>query len=210
MAEDTEAIARRIREAAESVSAPEHLRAHVAEQTARRRPRRRRLLALGGAVAVAAAAVVVALVVVLGSGGGPSIDQAVALALRPPTTDAPAIDPSHPTRLQEQVGGVWFPSYKDYAEWKPIGSRTDDLDGRRAVTVAYQGDGGPVSWTIVDGSPLHVPDGVPWQDYASFRAAILRDDGGKRVITWRKGGVTCILAGHTDDVEALLHAVGQA
>ena len=209
MSDDTDAIARLIREAAESVRAPERLHAQVAEQTARRAPRRRRMLAIGGGVATAAAAIVVALVLVLGSGGAPPIDHAVALALRPPSTGAPAVDPRDPTRLQEQVGGVSFPSYEGFKGWKPVGARTDAVDGRRAVTVAYRGDGGPVSWTIVDGQ-LDVPDGVPWRDYASFRAAILRDDGEKQVLTWRKGDATCILAGRTDDVDALLHAVGQA
>ena len=89
-------------------------------------------------------------------------------ATRPPSTR------TNPKRVEKEVGGVWFPNY-DYERdtgWKPIGSRTDDLDGRRAVTVAYKGAGGPVSYTIVDGAPLEVPKGVPWHDYARFRAAI--------------------------------------
>jgi hypothetical protein len=209
--EGTEHIARRIREAAEGVTAPDRLHALVAEETARHRPvRRRRLLVLGGGLAAAAAAVVVALVLVLGSGGGPPIQDAVALAQRTPTRDAPAVDPTNPKRVDKQVGGVWFPNYEGYTGWKPIGSRTDDLDGRRAVTVAYQGAGGPVSYTIVDGDPLEVPKGVPWHKYARFRAAILRDDGGERVIAWEKGGRTCIIAGRGEDVAALLEAAGQA
>jgi hypothetical protein len=204
--EDTEHIARRIREASETVRAPDRLHAHVAEETARRRPaRRRRLLGLGGGLAAATAAVVVALVLVLGS-GGPSMDDAVALALRPPATGAPAVDPNDPKRLQTHVGGVWFPNYDEYSGWKPVGSRTDEIDGRRAVTVAYQGSGGPVSYTIVDGAPLDVPEGVPWRDYARFRAAVLRDG----VITWEQGGRTCILAGERSDLSALLRAAGQA
>jgi len=209
--DDTEHIARRIRETAQGVTAPDRLHALVAEQTARRAPaRRRRLFGLAGGLAAAAAAVIVALVIVLGSGGGPAIDDAVALAQRTPTSDAPAVDPTNPKRVQEQVGGVWFPNYDGYTGWKPIGSRTDDLDGRRAVTVAYQGAGGPVSYTIVDGAPLEVPEGVPWHDYDRFRAAILRDDGGERVIAWEKGGRTCIIAGKGEDVTALLEAAGQA
>lgn len=211
MIDDTEHIARRIRETAQGVTAPDRLHALVAEQTARRAPARRtRLFGLAGGLAAAAAAVIVALVIVLGSGGGPAIDDAVALAQRTPTSDAPAVDPTNPKRVQEQVGGVWFPNYDGYTGWKPIGSRTDDLDGRRAVTVAYQGAGGPVSYTIVDGAPLEVPKGVPWHDYDRFRAAILRDDGGERVIAWEKGGRTCIIAGKGEDVAALLEAAGQA
>ncbi len=211
MTDDTEHIARRIREAADAVTAPDRLRAHVAEQTAGRAPRRRRrFLALGAGLAGAVAGVVLLLALVLGSGGGPAMGDAVALALRAPTSDAPAVDPANPERLQKQVGGVSFPSYEGYSGWRPIGSRTDDIDGRKAVTVAYQGDGGPVSWTIVDGAPLDVPDGVAWRDYPRFRAAILRDDGTDRVITWEKDGRTCIIAGKGDDVNALLRAAAQA
>jgi hypothetical protein len=213
MTEDTEQIARRIREAVEGVRAPDRLHAVVAEESARRRPaRRRRVLALGGGLAAATAAIVVALVLVLGSAGGPDIQQAVALAQRPPTTNAPAVDPTNPKRVDLEVGGVWFPNYDDEHEtgWRPIGARTDDLDGRRAVTVAYQGSGGPVTYTIVDGAPLQVPDGVRWRDYPRFRAAVLRDDSAEQVIAWEKGGRTCIIAGKSDDVTDLLHAAGQA
>ncbi len=213
MTQDTEHIARRIREAVEGVEAPQRLHAVVAEQTARRAPtRRRRLLGLGGGLVATAAAVVVALVLVLGSGGEPAIGDAVALAQRTPTRDAPAVDPTNPKRVEKEVGGVWFPNYDPEGDtgWRPIGSRTDDLDGRRAVTVAYKGAGGPVSYTIVDGAPLEVPKGVPWHEYARFRAAILRDDAGQRVIAWEKGGRTCIIAGKGEDVSALLEAAGQA
>jgi hypothetical protein len=206
MTEETDPIARHIREVTEGVRAPKRLHARIAEETARRRPaRRRRLIAIGGGVAGAVAAAVVALVLVLGS-GAPAMDDAVALALRPPSTGAPAVDPADPGHVEAEVGGVRFPNYED---WRPVGKRTDDLDGRRAVTVAYQSDGGPVSYTIVDGAPLDVPGTATWHEYSSgYRVAVLRD-GAERVITWEQGGRTCIIAGDRDDVTALLRA-GQA
>jgi hypothetical protein len=163
------------------------------------------VLALGGGLTTAAAALAVALVLVLGS-GGPSMDDAVALALRPPTAGAPAVDPNDPRRIQAQVGGVWFPNYDAYSGWRAVGSRTDEIGGRRAVTVAYRGSGGPVSYTIVDGAPLEVPSGARSRDYGGLRATVLRDG----VITWQQGGRTCILAGADADVTALLRTAGRA
>jgi hypothetical protein len=202
MSADTERIARRIREAAGSVDAPARLHARVAEEVARSAPaRRRRVLAAGGALAGALAAAVVAVVLVLGSGGaGPRIERAAALALRPPATSAPAVDPSDPAHLRAEVGGVRFPNYRS---WRPVGSRTDELDGRRAVTVAYSASGATVGYTIVDGAPLKLPKDVTWHEYSGYRVAVLRDDG-ERVVTWKQGGRTCIVAGRSADVTALL------
>ena len=202
MSADTERIARRIREAAESVGAPARLHARVAEEAARSAPaRRRRALAAGGALAGALAAAVVAVVLVLGSGGGgPGIDRAAALALRPPETGAPAVDASDPRHLRAEVGGVRFPNYRS---WRAVGSRTDKLDGRRAVTVAYSASGATVGYTIVDGAALKVPEDVTWRNYSGYRVAVLRDDA-ERIITWKQGGRTCIVAGRGSDVAALL------
>jgi hypothetical protein len=206
---DTEHIAQRIREAAATVHAPERLHARVAEEARRRAPaRRRRLLATGGALAGAVAAAAAALVLLLGSSGEPAIDEAVALSLRAPAGGAPAADPGDPAHLELAVGGVRFPNYKG---WHPAGARTDDLDGRRAVTVAYRAASrGPVSYTIVDGAPLEIPKGVEWHEYrGGYRVAVLRDRG-ERVIAWEQGGHTCIVAGRRSDVTALLRAGTQA
>jgi hypothetical protein len=204
--DETEPIARRIREAAAEVHAPQRLHAVVAEQTDRHRAsRRRRLLATGGGAVGALAAVAVALVLVLG-GGGPAIGDAAALALRPPTTGAPAVDPSDPGHVQAQVGGVRFPTYET---WQAIGARTDDLGGRRAVTVAYRAGGGTVGYTIVGGAPLAVPGDAAWREIGGFRVAVLRDRG-EQVITWEQGGRTCILAGRPADVAAVLAEAAEA
>jgi hypothetical protein len=197
---DTEHIARRIREAAETVQAPDRLHASVAEQLERRqRPRRRRLAVGAGAVAGAAAAVAVAIVIGLG-GGDPSIDDAVALALRPPATDAPAVDHYDPEHLEAEIGGVTFPNYERF---RAVGSRADEIGGRRALTVAYRGSGGPVTYTIVDGAPLEIPAGTEWRNFGDYRMAVLRP-GERRVLAWEQGGRTCIVAGDREDVAALL------
>jgi hypothetical protein len=204
--DETEPIARRIRDAAAEVRAPERLHALIAQETARRRaPRRRRLVTIGAGAVAAAAAAAVVVALVLG-GGAPRMDQAVALALRAPTSGAPAVNPRDPGHIEAQVGGVRFPTYETF---RPVGARTDDLDGRRAVTVAYRAAGGTVAYTIVDGAPLEVPDGTSWRDVGGFHVAVLRD-GAERVITWEQGGRTCIVAGRRADVAALLREADRA
>jgi hypothetical protein len=197
---DTEHIARRIRETAGSVQAPARLHAQVAQQLERgRRPRRRRVVAGIGAIAGVAAAIAAAVVVGLG-GGAPSIDDAVALALRAPVTGAPAVDPGDREHLRAEVGGVAFPNPRSF---RPVGAREDEIGGRRAVTVAYRASGDTVTYTIVDGAPLEIPAGTEWRDYGDYRMAVLRS-GGRRVLAWEQGGRTCIVAGRREDVAALL------
>ena len=207
MTPDTERVAQRIRETAATVRAPERLHARIAEEAVRGTSRRRRRLVAGaGALATGLAAAVVAVVLALSGGGAPALKDAAALALRPPFAAAPAVDPSDPAHLDAGVGGVRFPNYRT---WRPVGSRTDDLDGRRAVTVTYRGSGGPVGYTIVDGPPLEVPEDATWHDYGGYRVAVLRQ-GSQRIVTWRQGGRTCIVAGRDVDVTALLRDAGQA
>jgi hypothetical protein len=205
---DTEHIAQRIREAAATVHAPARLHERVAEESRRRAPARRRtLLAAGGALAGGVAVVAAVLVLLVGGGGGPSIDDAVALAQRPAAAGAPPVDAADPGHLDLGVGGVSFPNYRG---WRPVGARTDELDGRRAVTVSYRSNSsGPVSYTIVDGAPLELPDDVRWRDYRGYRVAVLRNDR-ERVVAWEQGGHTCIVAGKGSDVTALLRSGTQA
>jgi hypothetical protein len=202
MNEDTEIIARRIREASETVHAPQRLHRTVAAERERRAPSyRRRLLLTGGGLAGTLAAVVVALVLVLSPAGAPSLDEAVALALQTPTAAAPKVDPSDPGLLQTSVGGVSFPTYP---HWQATGSRTDEVGGRRAVTVAYRSDGKTVNYTIVDGEPLDVPREARSRSYEGFQFSVV-PNADHRVITWEKDGRTCILAGSPGDVTALIH-----
>jgi hypothetical protein len=203
-----EAVGRRIREAAAGVQAPPALRAHVAEQRARaaaRRAHRRRPLALG---VVAASVVLLALVVVLVGGRGvrtePSVGDAVALALSHPTAPPPARDMHDEHLTRAQVGGVHFPDYGyGWPRWRTAGTRQDTIAGRAATTVVYRGPSGDVGYTIVAGTALPEPAGARHVTAGGQRLAVLRH-GDATVVTWRRGGHTCVLASRAPGAERQL------
>lgn len=172
--------------------APARLRANVE----RRRPvvaRGRRAL-LSGAVAVGAAlAIAVALVLPAAFSGGPSVAELAALSARPPTATAPGAVPGTPQLLRVRVDAVPFPNYAEKFGWRAVGVRNDDPSGRDATTVSYGQGRRSLAYTIASGDPLDPPSdarrvtrgGV---EYRTFRT------GGRSVVTWTRGGHTCVLS----------------
>jgi hypothetical protein len=153
-----------------------------------------RLLAPAAGVA---ALIVVAVVVVLSLGGpaGPSVVQASELAQLPSTEPAPARDAGNPALLDRGLEGVTFPDWSEKFGWHANGARTDRLDGRRAETVFYTHHGHRIGYTVISGKPLEIPDDaqiVRRNGLEMYRYM----DGDRTVLTFERGGVTCILAGH--------------
>lgn len=167
--------------------APATLRASVAEARLRSAPLpRRRHYVVAGLTLVAAT--VAALVIALPSGDdGPSIADVAAVSARDPMLPAPSTVPGHALPLA--VGGVHFPGAG--AGWKPVGSRSDQVSGRSARTVTYARGTDLVRYTIVDGPALSAPD-ANLSAYENVRAAVFRR-GDALVLTWRRGGHTCVL-----------------
>jgi hypothetical protein len=175
--------------------APLALRERIeAQRGGATRPARRRF-ALGGSLAGAVAAAVVAIVVATGGGvAEPTVAQASQLALRAPTAAAPAVDPAHPGLLRRSVGGVSYPSWQGRFPWKASGAREDKLDGHRAVTVFYDNPSGTrIGYTILAGKPLDQPSG-PSVSQGAERYVVLQR-GARTIVTWRRGGHTCVLSG---------------
>lgn len=199
--------------AAEHVRAPARLREAVATGERARRPARDSGAGAAGGVAGrpsrrvglprwtlapalgGAAAIVLALVLVLGGGAsGPSVADAAALGTEPPTQPAPAPLPATPTLLARQVEGVPFPNFRAKFGWGATGAREDAPDGRDAKTVFYRRGGERIAYTIVAGKALENPGdarvirrgGVEYRAFAS---------GGRTVVTWVRGGRTCVLSG---------------
>jgi hypothetical protein len=209
---DTEPIGAMIRAAAQAVQAPPQLRARIADERAkaqRTAPSRRRWAfrppALAAGLAACAAAVALAVVALTGGGAaGPSVDDAVALALRPATAPAPAVDGTNATALKESVDGVSFPNYRwSEKKWTTAGARDDRVDGRAAKTVVYRGPKGDVGYTIVGGRALAEPHGARIVNRNGVRLAVLRKDG-VDVVTWRRGGHTCVLASKSAGQDTLI------
>jgi anti-sigma factor RsiW len=172
---------------------PAPARLHARVEALRRKgfaPARR--VRLAAALAATAAVVTLALVLAI-SGGGPTVQDAVALASRPPTPPAPGAYHGHPTLLRYDTDRIPYPNWQQAFGWKAVGARTDRLDGRTAATVFYARNGRRVAYTIVAGKALAKPG-----DHTTVRKGTelrtLRVDG-RLVVTWRRKGHTCVLSG---------------
>ncbi|HUA71896.1 MAG TPA: hypothetical protein VMA96_12455 [Solirubrobacteraceae bacterium] len=177
--------------------APAALRAQIEAARPSGRARARRRFAYGGVAAAALAAVVLALVLALPSGtpGAPSVSDAAALAARGPVQAAPTPDPSMPAaRLHQSVGDVYFPNWTSKFGWQAVGTRTDKLGGRTAITVYYRWKGDTIAYTIVHAPPLAEPSSAQASNWEGTQMRTLAING-RTVVTWRRAGDTCVLSG---------------
>lgn len=209
--DDGAAIGELITATTGAVRAPGSLRARVAQERMRAgamrpdRRRRGRVAALASTGVALAAAVALAIVGVSGSGTQPSVDDAVAFALARPTAPPPAHDPGNHDVVQAQEGGVRFPNYANdgWEALRTVGARSDRVHGRHATTVVYDGPGGNVGYTIVGGDPLPIPDGSRTIRSGGVTLWALQRNGAT-VVTWRRGGHTCVLASRSAPAEQLV------
>ena len=203
-----------IQAAVAQTRAPLGLRERIETSRERARPARRRWT-LGGSLAGAVGAL--ALAIVLATGGGtaaPTVAAAAQFAQLQPAAAAPAVDSSHPSLLKRSVGGVRYPSWQDEFPWKASGVRTDKIDDRNTTTVFYDNpQGARIGYTIVDGKALDEPSGQRSLDQGDEHYVVLRR-GDRTIVTWRRGGHTCILSGpskvSTDKLLALASWSGTA
>jgi anti-sigma factor RsiW len=193
--------------AAEDTSAPLALRSRVegmATQGRRQGSRgpsaRTRLggIRWPGAGLVAGAVAVVLAAIVLFGGGGPAIDDVASAAVREPTAQVAAVPPDSKL-LKENVEGVAFPDYAAKFGWKPVGTRTDRIGGRRTRTVFYEKDGKRIAYTIVAGDALSVPGDAATAKSEGTELATFESEG-RTVVTWKRNGRTCVLSAITPEV----------
>lgn len=203
--------------ALDDVVAPDRLRMAVAEMAdeARRAPEWRRrapqLLRRGALRFAVAAAVPLVMVLVLAfaaqrildQGGAPSPPSArdvAAVALRPAAAPAPAALPGGEL-LRAHAGPIAFPTWARNG-WHAVGARTDTVGGHELRTVVYADAAGRrIGYAIAD-ALLPVSGG----EQVTVRGARLRvlDRGATSVVTWRRDGRTCVLAGRGVPVGRLL------
>lgn len=156
------------------------------------RPARRftwRLPALAAATAVAAVGLVLALVP-----HGPTVTDAAALVDRAPTRAAPGPHPSRPALLDQRFEGVPYPDWSRF-HWMAMGARTDTVGDRRAETVYYTHHGHVIAYTVIAGEPLPPPDGATTERAGGLELHRFRD-GHRDVVTFVRGGRSCVLSGH--------------
>jgi hypothetical protein len=183
--------------------APFTLRTSSRTLTARR-PSRLRTKFLGVAAAGMLAALGCTLTIVGAGVAGPTVVEAAAVAVRPPT--APVGEPRDDayTLPQVRAAGLPFPYWEDRFGWVATGVRTDTVDGRRLTTVLYRHAGRAIAYTIVSGAPLDA--GAQAVASSTHDHTVLRslDAGGRRIVTWLRRGHTCVLSGIGVPVDALL------
>lgn len=206
MSTDDARIGEAIRVAAGAVSAPERLRRQLAAQRARQTARRR----IAGAFAATAATVLAAVLALSQSGGEPgspppTIADAVAVALRQPALPAPARDPRAPSLLGVSSGGVAFPDYREGGmRWRPDGLLRARRGGRDIVVVSYtRGASARASYAIVAGPALPEAQAGYRVVRGGTRFAV-EHRAGTTIVSWRRGGRTCVLASRAASAQALL------
>jgi len=177
--------------------APAALRARIGAQRRALAPRmRRRRIAVRGSLAgvTAATALVLALVLPGDLPGGPTIVSAAQFARGPAQLPPPSQDASSPKLLDASVAGVRYPYWDDTFGWRAAGARTDSLGGRRVRTVFYVKDGHRIGYAIIPGSPLSPPAATAQRYIAGTRLRSFTAQG-RDVVTWTRGGHTCVLSG---------------
>lgn len=184
--------------------APSWLRARVQPES---RPRRRRRISfsrpLAGGLAAGAAFAVLLALVLPGGAGGPTVVEASELAAQPAEEPAPGPVRSEPAILDARAEGLAFPNWAREFGWRATGRRVDEIDGRRAVTVFYEKEGRRIGYTILSGDPVDPPDEATTADREGVTLRGLAA-GGRVIVTWLRGGHTCVLSGTGVDAATLL------
>jgi hypothetical protein len=152
-------------------------------------------LALAAATALAAFGAALAIALNAGSPHAPTVGDAAALATRSATGPAPVEDARHPTLVRASFAGVAYPDWKQRFGWRATGERTDTIDGRTMRTVFYQHTHHRIGYTVIAGKPLKRPAGAERLVVDGVEMYRYRD-GRNTVVTFRRNGRTCVLAGY--------------
>jgi anti-sigma factor RsiW len=214
-------------QATSGIAAPATLRASVEElangsrERSRRRSRERSRRATAadrgghttlwrprGSLGIVALAVVVIAVISVTLHGrtAPTVGSTARLALAPATGRAPSLSPGDHDLLSlraKGASGIPFPSYVGATGWRASGTRHDTLQGRQVTTVFYSIGGARVGYSIVSGAALAMPHGSTVRGPSGVRY-VLVSSGGAQIITWRRAGHTCVIAGRSISRSTLL------
>jgi hypothetical protein len=154
-------------------------------------PRRWRVLAPAAGLV---AAIAVAAVLVVSGGSTPTVLATASLAAGGPVLPAPEENPTNPAVLQSSVEGVPFPYWGDSFQWKAVGARDDQIEGRTAKTVYYENAKGlRAAYTILGGDSLDPPSGASKRTHNGITLWVTTDKG-RRVVTWQRGGQSCVMS----------------
>jgi hypothetical protein len=153
---------------------------------------------VAGGLAVVIA--VVAAVVLIGGPAGPTVADAARLAEQTPNRPAPPAVSA--TKLGLDVEGVAFPNLAEALGWKALGVRHGKVHGRAATVVFYGKGDRRIAYVIVGGAGLPKPSASLATGKGGVEYRTLRVNG-RLVVTWRRGGHTCVLVGQATSAELL-------
>ncbi|HLH14412.1 MAG TPA: hypothetical protein VKV16_06450 [Solirubrobacteraceae bacterium] len=176
------------------VRAPQRLHDRIDAMVAERAGARARRPALRWGLAAAVPAVCALALVLSGGGSSLTLENAVALTLRPATMPAPGESARGGGELTADVEGVAFPYWEESRGWRATGERVDRVDGRMVTTVFYADGGGRrLGYAIVAGTPAPSVHGgvLVRRDGVAYRLTLAH---GARVVTWLRDGRLCVLA----------------
>jgi anti-sigma factor RsiW len=182
-----------LRDEGSSTRAPAALRAQINADRART-PRILLRPAYGAALSVALAVLLLSLLLVspAGTPGAPTVGQAAGLAALGPSAPPPASS-ARSVELGSDVEGIYFPNWSSEFGWRAVGQRADHINARLARTVYYAWHGRRIAYTIVAAPALAQPTAaVSRVTGTELRTLTL---SGRTVVTWRRGGHTCVLSG---------------
>jgi hypothetical protein len=163
-------------------------------QRAPKSARPRRLRALLPAAGLVAAAVVAVVLLAGGGANAPSVLATASLATGGPVLPAPAEDEANGAVLKTSMGGVPFPYWGDSFKWEAVGARDDRIKDRSARTVFYDNPkGARAAYTILGGEKIDAPSGAR-KVIRNGTTLWITQDKGRRIVTWTRGGHTCVLS----------------
>jgi hypothetical protein len=183
------------------------IEAEISQANERDRSGRSLLGRLAPAGVAAAALAVLALVLpAIFGGGAPSVIDVHRLSAAGPEAAAPPPAPGAKHELAAQLEGVSFPNLdlKPDFDWRALGERSDNFDGRPTKTVFYGHEGHLVAYTIVGGSPLTIPADAEPHRRNGVEVWLLRDDHGHDIAVFERGGRTCVISGHVERRSSLV------
>jgi hypothetical protein len=194
--------------------APERLHRSIErlEAEAARRPARRwtppaRSATLRPALATAGVAIVLAVVLAvtlpLDGPSEPTVPEAAELSLRPATEPAPHESPRRPELLRRSFAGVSYPAWSERFGWRATGARSDELDDRATETVFYEHTHHRIGYTVISGAPIEPPADAEVLTVAGIELHRFRL-GRQDVVTFERGGRTCVLSGAVHDPDTLV------
>ena len=157
-------------------------------------------------VAAGVAAVLVAALVVALSVDGPGaskVVQAAELSLKPSTEPLPRTNVERPALLKRSFAGVTFPAWSGKWGWQTDGARSDELDGRETATVFYRHTHHRIGYTVISGPPIRPPEDTQMLRAGGVELHRFRL-GHHDVVTFERGGRTCVLSGDVHNPHTLV------